>query len=115
MVESQIMVARIEVKPTGEEWIFERNVMPGTSEGLHDPLLDGGEEIIVVVCDKNDEFTLVSRIKDGEYVISDDESVDIFKEPDVTLRLGDPHYLTTVQSIASNDRIEVRIPHQDIF
>lgn len=109
------MVARIEVKPTGEEWIFERNVMPGTSAGMHDHLMDGGDETIVIACDELDEKTIVARLKEGEYLLKEDGNVELYKEPDSVLRLGDPHFITTVQSIASNNRIEVRISHQDKF
>lgn len=109
------MVARIEIKPEGKDWTFERNVMPGTSCGISDPLMDGGEEIIAVICDENDEKTTIARIQAVDYIINGEGCVDILKPPDVTLRLGDPHYITSIQSQLNSDRIELRISHQDKF
>ncbi|MDO8269116.1 MAG: hypothetical protein Q7T54_00405, partial [Candidatus Levybacteria bacterium] len=62
-----------------------------------------------------DETTTVARLKEGEFEINEDGCVDIFKEPEVTLKLGDPHFVTSIQSQLNSDRIDVRISHQDKF
>lgn len=109
------MVSRIEVRLPGQDWTFARNIMPGSSGGISDPLMDGGEDIISVACDELDESTLVTRLKQDDYVLSETGTVCILKSPDVVLRLGDPHYITTVQSQVNSDRLGLRISHQKSF
>lgn len=110
------MVSRIEIRPKGCDWTFERSIMAGDSCGISNPLMDGGEEIIAVVCDENDLTTTVTRLFEGEYY-EDSETGEICftKEPVTVLKVGDPHYVTDIQSQLNSDKIGLRISHQNIF
>lgn len=109
------MVARIETRRKEGDWTFECNVMPGSSRGISAPLMDGGEEVIAVMCDEEDRTTTVTWLKEGDFEIRGDDRVDFFKEPDVTLRLGDPHFVVSILSQLNSDMVEVRVSHQAKF
>lgn len=113
---SRIMVSRIEIKPEGCDWIFDRGIMAGESCGISNPLMDGGVELIVVRCDENDLTTTVTRLFEEEY-FEDRETGEICftKDPIAVLKLGDPHYVTSVQSQLNSDNIDLRISHQKVF
>lgn len=111
------MVSRIEIRPKGGDWTFERNLMPGNSCGIADPLMDGGEEIISVSCDEHDAATSITRLKAGDFY-EDPQSGEVCilkKDADFVLRLGDPPYETLIQSQINSDKIGLRIAHRDVF
>ncbi len=110
------MVSRIEIRPEGCDWTFERGIMAGESCGISNPLMDGGEELIVVICDENDLTTTVTRLFEDEF-FEDSKTGEICfeKDPVAVLKLGDPHYITSIQSQLNSDKIGLRISHQNVF
>lgn len=110
------MVSRIEIKPEGCDWIFDRGIMAGDSGCISNPLMNGGEELIVVKCDESDLSTTVTRLFEGEFYEDSKSGEFCFaKDPVAVLKLGDPYYVTNIQSQLNSKKIGLRISHQKVF